>query len=423
MASRRWPIASSSAPVRSRSATCVLRCSTRWTSSGSEASPSRPTPSGLTTPPTRRRMTIGSTSSTPRGTSTSRTRCRGAWRRAKARSLLVDAAQGVEAQTLANAYLAIEEGLEIIPVVNKIDLPGRRPRSRGIRELAAVLGGSPDEVIRVSAKTGSGIDELLEAIIERLPPPSGDPARAAAGPRVRLVLRHLPGSCQLDPGRRRAASRIGDGVRFMATGTRRRHRRVRDPPTRRSKSSSHLGTGEVGYLITGVKEIDLIRVGDTVTHTAPTHRRGPARISGTEADGLLRAVSHRWRRLRASPRGPRQAAPQRLVACLPSGDQSRRSVSASAVGFLGLLHMEIVRERLEREYDLDLVATAPSVAYRANLASGRSGRRPQSSGSARCRLPCFDRRAVRQGDDHHPIRVHRHRDGPGPDSVAGKWAR
>ncbi|RPI25742.1 MAG: elongation factor 4, partial [Actinobacteria bacterium] len=176
--------------------------------------------------------------------------------------LVVDASQGVEAQTLANAYLAIEGGLEIIPVLNKIDLPAAEP-DRVASELAGILGGSADEILRVSAKTGQGIDELLEAIVHRLPPPGGDPD----GPLRALVFDSFYDTyrgvvCYL----RVIDGRLHEGeqVLFMATGERAEADEVgiRRPATQRI---GKLAAGEVGYLITGIKEIDLIRVGDTVT--------------------------------------------------------------------------------------------------------------------------------------------------------------
>ena len=179
--------------------------------------------------------------------------------------LVVDASQGVEAQTLANAYLAIEEGLEIIPVVNKIDLPAADP-DRAAEELAKVLGGTAEEVIRVSAKTGAGIDALLEAIVDRLPPPGGDeqaPLRALVFDSFYDTFRGVVSSVRIVDGRMSRRDR----VRFMATSldVEAAELGIRRPAL---EVVEGLAAGEVGYLITGVKEIDLIRVGDTVTHTA-----------------------------------------------------------------------------------------------------------------------------------------------------------
>ncbi|MCB1247575.1 MAG: GTP-binding protein, partial [Acidimicrobiia bacterium] len=177
--------------------------------------------------------------------------------------LLVDASQGVEAQTLANAYLAIESGLEIIPVVNKIDLPAAEPE-RVAAELAGILGGDPTEVIAVSAKSGAGVEELLEAIVDRLPAPEGKPD----GPLRALVFdsyydtyRGVVSLVRVVDG----AISQGDAIRFMATNEvlEADEVGVRRPAIQPTRS---LTAGEAGYLITGVKEIDLIRVGDTGTH-------------------------------------------------------------------------------------------------------------------------------------------------------------
>lgn len=280
--------------------------------------------------------------------------------------LVVDASQGVEAQTLANAYLAIEEGLEIIPVVNKIDLPAADP-DRVAEELVSVLGGTVDEVIRVSAKTGIGIEELLEAIVERLPAPEGDPD----GP-----LRALVFDSYYDTYRGVVSHiRVVDGsiakreaIRFMAThlDVEADELGVRRPA---GEVVNRLEAGEVGYLITGVKEIDLIRVGDTVTDTdAPT----PVALPGYQEpkpmvfSGLFPTDGDDFERLREALEKLRLNDSSLVY----QAETSRALGFGFRVGFLGLLHMEIVRERLEREYDLDLVATAPSVAYLANLASG-----------------------------------------------------
>jgi GTP-binding protein LepA len=280
--------------------------------------------------------------------------------------LVVDAAQGVEAQTLANAYLAIEGGLEIIPVVNKIDLPAADP-DRAAAELAGILGGTADEVIRVSAKTGQGIDELLEAIVDRLPPPEGvehAPLRALVFDSFydsyRGVVSHV---------------RIFDGsiskreeVLFMATDlvVDADELGIRRPAT---ETIDRLTSGEVGYLITGVKEIDLIRVGDTITGaTHPTDKALPGYQEPKPMvfSGLFPTDGDDFERLREALDKLRLNDSSLVY----RAETSRALGFGFRVGFLGLLHMEIVRERLEREYDLDLVATAPSVAYRANLTSG-----------------------------------------------------
>ncbi|MDJ0961842.1 MAG: translation elongation factor 4 [Acidimicrobiia bacterium] len=280
--------------------------------------------------------------------------------------LLVDASQGIEAQTLANAYLAIEEGLEIIPVINKIDLPAADP-DRVAEELIGVLGGDLDDVIQVSAKTGDGIDDLLEAIIERLPAPEGDahaPLRALVFDSYYDTYRGVVCYVRVVDG----DLRKGDGVEFMATGSRAEADEIgvsSPAPT----PVAHMGPGEVGYLITGIKEIDLIRVGDTVTATA---QPAPAPLAGYQEpkpmvfSGMFPTEGDDFERLREALEKLRLNDSSLVY----QAETSRALGFGFRCGFLGLLHMEIVRERLEREYDLDLVATAPSVEYRANLTDG-----------------------------------------------------
>ena len=280
--------------------------------------------------------------------------------------LVVDASQGVEAQTLANAYLAIESGLEIIPVVNKIDLPAAEP-DRVAAELAAVIGGSPDEVLRVSAKTGAGVDILLEAIVARLPSPPGDPdapLRALVFDSHYDTYRGVVCHIRLVDG----ALETGQRIRFMATGQQANAEEisVRTPAV---EARDRLSVGEVGYLISGVKEIDSIRVGDTVTvatatdASALTGYREPkpmvfSEIFPTEGDDFERL------------RDALDKLSLNDSSLTFQAETSRALGFGFRCGFLGMLHMEIVRERLEREYGLDLVATAPSVEYRASLSDG-----------------------------------------------------
>jgi GTP-binding protein LepA len=280
--------------------------------------------------------------------------------------LVVDAAQGVEAQTLANAYVAIEQDLEIIPVVNKIDLPAADPDAVAA-ELAAVLGGSANEVLRVSAKTGEGIDELLEAIVDRLPPPDGDPnasLRALVFDSYYDTYRGVVSHIRIVDG----AVAERDAIRFMATDL---DVEADELGVRRPKMDpvSRLDAGQVGYLITGVKEIDLIRVGDTVTHSeAP----GAEPLPGYDEPkpmvfaGLFPTDGDDFERLREALEKLRLNDSSLVY----QPETSRALGFGFRCGFLGLLHMEIVRERLEREYDLDLITTAPSVAYLANKADG-----------------------------------------------------
>jgi GTP-binding protein LepA len=280
--------------------------------------------------------------------------------------LLVDASQGVEAQTLANAYLAIESGLEVIPVVNKIDLPAADP-DRVAGELVNILGGTTDEVVLVSAKSGIGVDELLEIVAERLPEPEGDPV----GPLRALVFdsyydtyRGVVALVRIVDG----VLKEGDRIHLMVQGADLDADEigVRRPTMERT---GRLGAGEVGYLITGVKEIDLIRVGDTVTHAstpATEALAGYAEPKPMVYSGLFPTDGDDFERLREALEKLRLNDSSLLY----QAETSRALGFGFRVGFLGLLHMEIVRERLEREYDLDLVATAPSVEFRANLVDG-----------------------------------------------------
>ena len=274
--------------------------------------------------------------------------------------LLVDAAQGVQAQTLANAYLAVDGGLEIIPAINKIDLPAADP-DRVAEEIAGVIGIEPESVVLVSAKTGVGIDELLERLVEEVPPPQGDPA----GP-----LRALVFDSYYDAYRgvvcyiRVVDGRIdsGDEIRFMATGD---VHGVNDLGylTPKAIPASGLGAGEVGYLITGEKEIDRIKVGDTVTTArggASVALPGYAEPKPMVFSGIFPTDGDDFEDLREAL----EKLSLNDASLVWEPETSKALGFGFRCGFLGLLHMEIVRERLEREYNLDLVATAPSVAYR-----------------------------------------------------------
>jgi GTP-binding protein LepA len=281
--------------------------------------------------------------------------------------LLVDAAQGVQAQTLANAYLAVDGGLEVIAALNKIDLPAADP-DRVAEEIVNILGGEPELILRLSAKTGAGLDDLLDRLVTDVPPPTGD---------LDAPLRALVFDSYYDPYRgvvcyiRVVDGRIGAGerIRFMATGETHDVSEV-GVVTPRAVPVPVLGAGEVGYLITGVKEIDRIRVGDTVTSSAaPATQALPgydepkpmvfAGIFPTDGDDFER-LREALEKLRLND-----------ASLVYEPETSKALGFGFRCGFLGLLHMEIVRERLEREHDLDLVATAPSVAYRVATTDGR----------------------------------------------------
>jgi len=280
--------------------------------------------------------------------------------------LLVDAGQGVEAQTLANAFLAVEGGLEVVPVVNKIDLPAAEA-DRVAGEIAAVLGVDPGEVLRISSKTGAGVEELLEAIVSRLPAPGGepdDPLRALVFDSYYDTYRGVVCYLRVRDGR----LSTGDRLRFMASGEQLDADEV-GVLTPRAVPVAALGPGEVGYVITGVKEIDRIRVGDTVTRDdrpAAVALAGYREPKPMVFSGLFPGDGDEFERLREALEKLRLND-----AALSFEPETSRALGFGfRCGFLGLLHMEIVRERLEREYGLDLVATAPTVGYRAVLADG-----------------------------------------------------
>jgi GTP-binding protein LepA len=280
--------------------------------------------------------------------------------------LVVDAAQGIEAQTLANAYLAIENDLEILPVVNKIDLPSADPGGVA-KEVADLLGGAPDDALRISAKTGDGVAEVLDAIVDRIPAPAGDPAAPA---------RALIFDSSYDQYRgvvafvRVVDGRLGGGeaVRAMALGTEFEAEEVGFlSPTR--EPVAQLTAGEVGYVITGLKDVSRLRVGDTITtrrHGAAEPLPGYKDVKPMVFAGLFPTDSDDYPELRD--------ALERLklndAALFYEPETSQALGFGFRCGFLGLLHMEIVRERLEREFDLDLLITAPNVAYRATTRTG-----------------------------------------------------
>jgi GTP-binding protein LepA len=274
--------------------------------------------------------------------------------------LVVDAAQGIEAQTLANAYLAIENELEIVPVVNKIDLPQADP-DRASAELAELIGGAPEDVLRISAKTGANVADVLDAIVERVPAPTGDPDAAA---------RALIFDSSYDQYRGVVAFvRVVDGsfsrreaLRTMASGTRFEAEELGFfSPTMTPVDS--LSAGEVGYVITGLKDVSRLRVGDTITaeaRSATAPLPGYKDVKPMVFAGLFPTDSDEYPALRD--------ALERLklndAALVYEPETSQALGFGFRCGFLGLLHMEIVRERLEREFDLDLLVTAPNVAYR-----------------------------------------------------------
>jgi GTP-binding protein LepA len=280
--------------------------------------------------------------------------------------LVVDAAQGTQAQTLANAYLAIENNLEIVPVVNKIDLPQADPDAAA-HELADLIGDEAEHVLRISAKTGAGVEEVLDAIVERVPPPAGDPD---AAPRALIF------DSSYDQYRGVVAFvRVVDGrfstrepLRAMALGTQFEAEELGFfSPTRRE--SGMLEAGEVGYVITGLKDVSRLRVGDTITsRTRPAAEPVPGYkdVKPMVFAGLFPTDSDDYPELRDAL----EKLKLNDAALFYEPETSQALGFGFRCGFLGLLHMEIVRERLEREFDLDLLVTAPNVAYRVKPLHG-----------------------------------------------------
>ena len=277
--------------------------------------------------------------------------------------LLVDAAQGIEAQTLANLYLALENDLQIIPVLNKIDLPAAQPEKYA-EELAKLIGGEPEDCLKVSGKTGVGVEALLDRIVELVPPPTGDadaPARAMIFDSVYDTYRGVVTYVRVVDGN------LNPRERIAMMSTKATHELLEigviSPEPVPTKG---LGVGEVGYLITGVKDVRQSKVGDTVTNAGkpaaealggysdpkPMVFSGLYPIDGTDYPVLRDALD----KLKLND-AALNYEPETSVA-LGFGFR---------VGFLGLLHLEIIRERLEREFDLDLISTAPNVVYEVSL--------------------------------------------------------
>jgi GTP-binding protein LepA len=274
--------------------------------------------------------------------------------------LVVDAAQGIEAQTLANAYLAIENNLEIVPVVNKIDLPQADPDGASA-EVADLIGDDAENVLRISAKTGQGVDAVLDAIVARIPAPAGE---LDAPPRALIF------DSSYDQYRGVVAFvRVVDGVfrprehlRAMALGTRFEAQEIgyMSPAMR---PVQELQAGEVGYVITGLKDVSELRVGDTLTaekRAAATPLPGYKDVKPMVFAGLFPTDSDDYPELRDAL----EKLKLNDAALFYEPETSQALGFGFRCGFLGLLHMEIVRERLEREFDLDLLVTAPNVAYR-----------------------------------------------------------
>ncbi|MFH9428518.1 translation elongation factor 4 [Streptomyces sp. NPDC017615] len=280
--------------------------------------------------------------------------------------LLVDAAQGIEAQTLANLYLAMENDLKIIPVLNKIDLPAAQPE-KFAEELANLIGCDPDDVLKVSAKTGLGVEALLDKVVKEIPPPVGNadaPARAMIFDSVYDSYRGVVTYVRVIDGQLSKRERI----KMMSTGATHELLEI-GVSSPEMLPADGLGVGEVGYLITGVKDVRQSKVGDTVTSQA----KGATEALGGYKDPKPMVFSGLYP-LDGSDYPELREALDKLqlndAALVYEPETSAALGFGFRVGFLGLLHLDVIRERLEREFGLDLIATAPNVVYRVVMEDG-----------------------------------------------------
>jgi len=280
--------------------------------------------------------------------------------------LVVDASQGVEAQTVANCYTAIEQGVEVVPVLNKIDLPSAEP-DRVIEEIEDIIGIDADHAIRASAKTGEGVDDILEAVIARIPPPSGDRSSPLQALLIDSWFDNYVGVVMLVRVMQ-GTVKPRDRILLMASGAAYMCEQV-GVFTPRSAARDELAAGEVGFITAGIKELKAAQVGDTITavaRPAATPLPGFKQVKPQVFAGLYPVESNQYEALRDA------------LDKLKLNDASLHyepEVSQALgfgfrCGFLGLLHMDIVQERLEREYDMDLITTAPTVVYQVQLRDG-----------------------------------------------------
>ncbi len=280
--------------------------------------------------------------------------------------LVVDASQGVEAQSVANCYTAIEQGVEVVPVLNKIDLPSSDPE-RVMQEIEDVIGVEAIDAVRCSAKTGVGVEDVLEAVISKIPPPKGDPEAPLKALIIDSWFDNYVGVIML--------VRVVDGhlkpkdkIRLMATGAQHLCEQV-GVFTPKSRQKESLSAGEVGFIIAGIKELANAKVGDTVTLA---DRRADAALPGFKEikpqvfAGLYPVESNQYEALRDALEKLRLND----ASLQYEPEVSQALGFGFRCGFLGLLHMEIVQERLEREYDMDLITTAPTVMYEVLTKSG-----------------------------------------------------
>lgn len=280
--------------------------------------------------------------------------------------LVVDASQGVEAQTVANCYTALDLGVEVVPVLNKMDLPQADPE--GARaEIEDVIGIDASDAVAASAKTGLGIDEILEAIVAKVPAPKGDPEAPLQAlivdswfdnyVGVVMLVRIVNGKLKLK-----------DKIRFMATGALHACEQL-GVFTPKSEPRTVLSAGQVGFVIAGIKELKDAKVGDTITHTARAAAEplpGFKEVKPQVFAGLYPVESSEYDQLRDSL----EKLKLNDSALMYEPEVSQALGFGFRCGFLGLLHMEIVQERLEREFDMDIITTAPSVVYQIQLSDG-----------------------------------------------------
>ncbi len=280
--------------------------------------------------------------------------------------LVVDASQGVEAQSVANCYTAIEQDLEVIPVLNKIDLPASDP-DRVIDEIEEIIGLDATEAIHISAKTGAGVEDLLEQLIAEIPPPDGDSSEATKALIIDSWFDSYVGVITLV---RIVTGKISkrDKIEMMSTGRQFQADEV-GVFTPKRKAKPNLDVGEVGYIIAGIKEIDAARVGDTITLARKPATKvldGFKEVQPRVFAGMFPVSSDDYESFREALKKLRLND----AALNFEPEVSSALGFGFRCGFLGMLHMEIVQERLEREYDLDLITTAPTVVYELLLSSG-----------------------------------------------------
>ena len=280
--------------------------------------------------------------------------------------LVVDAAQGVEAQSVANCYTALEQGLEVVPVLNKIDLPSADP-DKVIKEIEEIIGLDAQDAVRVSAKTGQNVDALIEELIRRIPPPKGDPAAPLQALIIDSWFDNYVGVVSLV----RVVNgtlRVGEKMKVMSTGRSHEIDRL-GRFTPKSVSLPELGAGEVGFVIAGIKEIDGAPVGDTITtdvRGSETPLPGFKQVQPRVFAGVFPVNTEDYENFRDA------LAKLRLndSALHYEPEVSTALGFGFRIGFLGLLHMDIVQERLEREYNLELITSAPTVVYEVALTDG-----------------------------------------------------